>query len=167
MKDPKTLLSVPRDGKTMGEISLKGNILLKGYFKDEKQTSRVFRNGWLLTEDVAVVHPDGYLEIKDQLKDVIISGGENISNVEPENVLYRHPRVFEAAVVAMPNPRRGESPCAFITIRPNPTGRTNDVSKKEIMVYCRRNLPTSWHPIGLNFCLSYLRLPQEKSKSFN
>lgn len=151
VKDPKTLQSVPCDGKTMGEIALRGSSLMKGYFRDEEATSRVFRNDWLLTGDAAVVHPDGYLEIKDRLKDVIISGGENISSVELENVLYKHPRVLEAAVVAMPHPRWGETPCAFIAIRPNSTGRKDDVNESEIMAYCRRHLPHFMVPKRVEF----------------
>ncbi|KAJ6369527.1 hypothetical protein OIU76_027875 [Salix suchowensis] len=116
VKDLDTMASVPRDGKTMGEIVLRGSSIMKGYFKDPEATSKAFRNGWFATGDVGVVHPDGYLEIKDRSKDVIISGGENISSVELESVLYRHPRVLEAAVVAIPHPKWGESPCAFISV---------------------------------------------------
>ncbi|KAL0423651.1 UNVERIFIED_CONTAM: putative acyl-activating enzyme 12, peroxisomal [Sesamum radiatum] len=109
VKDPETMESVSRDGKTMGEIVLRGSSIMKGYLKDEKATAKAFRNGWFFTGDVGVVHPDGYLEIKDRSKDVIISGGENISSVEVEAALYKHPSVVEAAVVAMPHPKWGRA----------------------------------------------------------
>lgn len=137
VKDLKTMRSVPRDGKAMGEIVLRGSSIMKGYFKDPKTTSEVFKNGWFLTGDVGVVHPDGYLEIKDRSKDVIISGGENISSVEVESVLYRHPKILEAAVVAMPHPRWGESPCAFVAVK---GGSGEDSSEAEIVSYCRKNM---------------------------
>src|ERR1051325_844406 len=114
--------SVPHDCHTTGEIVLRGSSLMKGYFKDPVATAAAFKNGWFLTGDVGVIYPDGYLEIKDRSKDVIISGGENISSVEVETVLYRHPLVVEAAVVAMPHIRWGESPCAFVVVRDN-TGK--------------------------------------------
>ncbi|KAL0423653.1 UNVERIFIED_CONTAM: Butyrate--CoA ligase AAE11, peroxisomal [Sesamum radiatum] len=136
VKDPKTMESVSRDGKTMGEIVLRGSSIMKGYLKDEKATAKAFRNGWFFTGDVGVVHPDGYLEIKDRSKDVIISGGENISSVEVEAALYKHPSVVEAAVVAMPHPKWGESPCAFVTLR-----NAAAVEEAEIIQHCRRNLP--------------------------
>ena len=141
VKNPDTMRSVPRDGKSMGEIVLRGSSIMKGYFKDPAATSKAFKNGWFFTGDVGVVHPDGYLEIKDRSKDVIISGGENISSVEVESVLYRHPRVLEAAVVAMPHPKWGESPCAFITINKNQSGRNSEVTEDDIIQYCRKNLP--------------------------
>lgn len=151
VKDLKTMASVPYDGKTMGEIVLRGSSIMKGYFKDQKATSKAFKDGWFLTGDVGVVHPDGYLEIKDRSKDVIISGGENISSVELESVLYKHPRVLEAAVVAMPHPRWGESPCAFISIRKNCSGKTQDVTEAEIISYCRKNLPRFMIPKKVEF----------------
>ncbi|KAE8660819.1 Benzoate--CoA ligase, peroxisomal [Hibiscus syriacus] len=109
VKDMETMASVPHDGKTIGEIVLRGSSIMKGYLKDEEATSKAFKDGWFFTGDVGVIHPDGYLEIKDRSKDVIISGGENISSVELESVLYKHPRVLEAAVVAMPHPRWGRA----------------------------------------------------------
>ncbi|XP_065850663.1 trans-cinnamate:CoA ligase, peroxisomal-like [Euphorbia lathyris] len=138
VKNLDTMVSVPRDGKSMGEIVLKGSSLMKGYFKDQKATLKAFKNGWFATGDVGVIHPDGYLEIKDRSKDVIISGGENISSVELESVLYRHPRILEAAVVAMPHPVWGESPCAFVAVKNN-TG--DDVTEDDIVAYCRKNVP--------------------------
>ncbi|XP_050230466.1 trans-cinnamate:CoA ligase, peroxisomal-like [Mercurialis annua] len=141
VKDLKTMRSVPRDGVTMGEIVLRGSSIMKGYFKDPKATAAAFRNGWFATGDVGVIHPDGYLEIKDRSKDVIISGGENISSVELESVLYGHPRILEAAVVAMPHPTWGESPCAFVALKQNSHEQTGDVKEDEILAYCRKNLP--------------------------
>lgn len=136
VKDLDTMKSVPHDGQTTGEIVLRGSSIMKGYFKDPAATAAAFKNGWFLTGDVGVIHPDGYLEIKDRSKDVIISGGENISSVELETVLYRHPRVAEAAVVAMPHPRWGESPCAFVAVH----GGDGRVSEMEIIAFCRKNL---------------------------
>ncbi|PSS00263.1 Butyrate--CoA ligase AAE11, peroxisomal like [Actinidia chinensis var. chinensis] len=137
VKDLKTMQSVPRDGKTMGEIVLRGSSIMKGYFKDENATAKAFHQGWYATGDVGVVHPDGYMEIKDRSKDVIISGGENISSVEVEAALYRHPSVLLAAVVAMPHPRWGESPCAFVTLKKNLTAT---VTEADIISHCRKNL---------------------------
>lgn len=140
VKDKDTMISVPHDGETVGEIVLRGSSIMKGYLKDQKANSEAFRNGWFLTGDVGVIHPDGYLEIKDRSKDVIISGGENISSVEVESVLYGYPRVLEAAVVAMPHPKWGESPCAFIAVKKNAAGKNDDVKDSEIISYCRKNL---------------------------
>lgn len=151
VKDVKTMASVPHDGKAMGEIVLRGSSIMKGYFKDQNATSKAFKDGWFLTGDVGVVHPDGYMEIKDRSKDVIISGGENISSVELESVLYKHPRVLEAAVVAMPHPRWGESPCAFIAIKKNSAGKTQKLSEAEIISYCRKNLSHFMIPKKVEF----------------
>lgn len=137
VKDPETMVSVARDGLTMGEIVLRGSSIMKGYFKDPTATSEAFKGGWFHTGDVGVVHPDGYIEIKDRSKDVIISGGENISSVEVETVLYNHPMVSEAAVVAMPHQRWGETPCAFVTLRKE-TGV--DVKEEEIISHCWKNM---------------------------
>ncbi|GMY12784.1 butyrate--CoA ligase AAE11, peroxisomal-like [Fagus crenata] len=151
VKDVKTMASVPHDGKAMGEIVLRGSSIMKGYFKDQNATSKAFKDGWFFTGDVGVVHPDGYMEIKDRSKDVIISGGENISSVELESVLYKHPRVLEAAVVAMPHPRWGESPCAFIAIKKNSAGKTQKLSEAEIISYCRKNLSHFMIPKKVEF----------------
>ncbi|XP_057492360.1 trans-cinnamate:CoA ligase, peroxisomal-like [Actinidia eriantha] len=137
VKDLKTMQSVPRDGKTIGEIVLRGSSIMKGYFKDENATAKAFHQGWYATGDVGVVHPDGYMEIKDRSKDVIISGGENISSVEVEAALYRHPSVLLAAVVAMPHPRWGESPCAFVTLQKNLAAA---VTEADIISHCRKHL---------------------------
>ncbi|KAJ4972741.1 hypothetical protein NE237_005915 [Protea cynaroides] len=137
-----TMTSVPRDGKSVGEIVLRGSSIMKGYFKDPENTAKAFKDGWFLTGDVGVIHPDGYLEIKDRSKDVIISGGENISSVEVESVLYKHPRVLEAAVVAMPHTFYGETPCAFITLKKGENEeKAGEVKEGEIISYCRKNLP--------------------------
>lgn len=143
VKNLETMESVVRDGKTMGEIMLKGSGIMMGYFKDKEATAKAFGDGWFRTGDVGVIHKDGYLEIKDRSKDVIISGGENISSVEVENVLYSHPKVLEAAVVAMPHPKWGESPCAFVALRKNEEEKSDFccVTEDEIITYCRKNLP--------------------------
>ncbi|KAJ6752721.1 BUTYRATE--COA LIGASE AAE11 PEROXISOMAL [Salix koriyanagi] len=168
VKDLDTMASVPRDGKTMGEIVLRGSGIMKGYFKDPEATSKAFRNGWFATGDIAVIHPDGYLEIKDRSKDVIISGGENISSVELESVLYRHPRVLEAAVVAMPHPKWGESPCAFISVKKNYNGDTNDIAKEsdEIIAYCRKNLPRFMAPKRVEFMAELPKTSTGKIQKF-
>ncbi|XP_077246367.1 trans-cinnamate:CoA ligase, peroxisomal-like [Tasmannia lanceolata] len=145
VKDLNTMESVPRDGRSVGEIVLRGSSVMKGYYKDPMATSDAFKAGWFRTGDVGVIHPDGYVEIKDRSKDVIISGGENISSVEVETVLYGHPMVLEAAVVAMPHQHWGESPCAFVTLKKNPTKEskmgTTIVKEGDIISYCRDNLP--------------------------
>jgi len=116
--DPESMQPVPRDGRTMGEIMLRGNTVMKGYLKNPGATGAAFRGGWFHSGDLAVWHPDGYVEIKDRSKDIIISGGENISSLEVEEHLYRHPAVMEAAVVARPDTTWGETPCAFVTLKP-------------------------------------------------
>lgn len=158
VKNKETMESVPHDGKTMGEIVLRGSSIMKGYYKDPKETLKSFQNGWFWTGDVGVVHPDGYLEIKDRSKDVIISGGENISSVEVENMLHGHPKVMEAAVVAMPHPRWGESPCAFVALRSNAEG----ITESEIIAYCRKNLPHFMVPKKVEFLPQLPRNPTGK-----
>ena len=134
--DPVTMAPVPRDGRTMGEIMLRGNTVMKGYLLNPTATDDAFRGGWFHTGDLAVWHPDGYVEIKDRSKDIIISGGENISSVEVEDVLYRHPGVMEAAVVARPDEKWGETPCAFVDLKPAATA----VSEDELIAWCRDHL---------------------------
>jgi fatty-acyl-CoA synthase len=134
--DPATMKPVPRDGVTMGEIFFRGNITMKGYLKNAKATAEAFEGGWFHTGDLAVMYPDGYLKIKDRSKDIIISGGENISTIEVEDVLYRHPQVLEAAVVARPDEKWGETPCAFVTLKTGATG----VSEPDIIAFCRERL---------------------------
>ena len=125
--DPETLRPVPRDGGTMGEIMLRGNTVMKGYLKNPAATGAAFREGWFHTGDLAVWHPDGYVEIRDRSKDIIISGGENISSLEVEEHLYRHPAVMEAAVVARPDATWGETPCAFVTLKPGAAATAEEI----------------------------------------
>ncbi len=134
--DPQTHRPVPRDGATLGEVMLRGNTIMKGYLKNERATQEAFREGWYHTGDLAVWHPDGYIEVKDRSKDVIISGGENISSLEVEECLYRHPKVMEAAVVARPDEKWGETPCAFVVAKPG----AGDVSAEDILAWCREHL---------------------------
>jgi fatty-acyl-CoA synthase len=133
--DPDTMTAVPRDGRSLGEIMLRGNTVMKGYLKNPAATEQAFAGGWFHTGDLAVCHPDGCIEVKDRSKDVIISGGENISSLEVEEALYRHPKVLEAAVVARPDPKWGESPCAFVTLR---DGESAEAA--EIIAFCRDKL---------------------------
>jgi fatty-acyl-CoA synthase len=133
--DPQTMRQVPADGETMGEIMFRGNITMKGYLKNPKATQEAFAGGWFHSGDLAVLQPDGYIKIKDRAKDIIISGGENISSIEVEDVLYRHPAVLAAAVVAKPDPKWGETPCAFVELKPGAT-----VTAEEIIEHCRASL---------------------------
>ncbi|XP_054798008.1 2-methylpropanoate--CoA ligase CCL4-like [Prosopis cineraria] len=130
--------SVKRDGSTLGEVVIRGGCVMLGYLKDPDANSKCFKNGWFYTGDVGVMHPDGYLEIKDRSKDVIISGGENLSSVEVESVLYSNPAVNEAAVVARPDEFWGETPCAFVSLR---EGLEKKPTEKEVMEYCRERMP--------------------------
>jgi fatty-acyl-CoA synthase len=134
--DPQTLQPVASDGMTMGEIFMRGNTVMKGYLKNPDATREAFLGGWFHTGDLAVRHPDGYIEIKDRLKDIIISGGENISTIELESVLYRHPAVLEAAVVARPDEKWGETPCAFITLKEGCAVTRED----DIIGFCREQM---------------------------
>ena len=133
--DPETMQPTPRDGKTMGEIMFRGNVVMKGYLKNPKATKEALAGGWFHSGDLAVMHPDGYIEIRDRSKDIIISGGENISTIEVEGVLYQHPAVMEAAVVARPDAKWGETPCAFVTLKPGKSATAED-----IIGFCRQNL---------------------------
>ena len=133
--DAETGRPVRMDGKTQGEIAIRGNTVMKGYYKDPDATAKAFEDGWFWSGDAAVVHPDGYMQIRDRLKDVIISGGENISSVEVEAVLFRHPAVQMAAVVAMPDEKWGEVPCAFVELRPGARATADDIIK-----FCREHL---------------------------
>ncbi len=133
--DPKTMQPVPRDGETMGEIMFRGNIAMKGYLKNEKATQEAFAGGWFHTGDLAVAYPDGYVKIRDRSKDVIISGGENISSIEVEDVIYSHPAVLACAVVATPDPKWGETPCAFVELKAGST-----VTEAELIAHCRAAL---------------------------
>jgi fatty-acyl-CoA synthase len=134
--DPETMNPMPPDGVGLGEIMLRGNTVMKGYLKNPTATEEAFRGGWYHTGDLAVQHEDGYVEVKDRAKDIIISGGENISSLEVEEALYRHPAVMEAAVVAMPDAKWGERPCAFVTLKPGAA----EPPEAEIIAWCRQHL---------------------------
>ncbi|USG62396.1 acyl-CoA synthetase [Sneathiella marina] len=133
--DPETMTPVPWDGQTMGEVMLRGNLIMKGYLKNAKTTDASFESGWFHSGDLGVIHEDGYIELRDRSKDIIISGGENISTIEVENVLYKHPEILEAAVVARPDEKWGETPCAFVTPRDG-----KSPTSSEIIAFCRDNL---------------------------
>ena len=133
--DPETMQPVPHDGETMGEIMFRGNIAMKGYLKNPAATDEAFRGGWFHSGDLAVQYPDGYIKIKDRSKDIIISGGENISSIEVEDVLYRHPDVLAAAVVAKPHPKWGETPCAFVELKAGASATPED-----IVAHCKKHL---------------------------
>lgn len=133
--NPETMEPVPRDGKTMGEIMFRGNITMKGYLKNPKASADAFAGGWFHTGDLAVIYPDGYIKIRDRSKDIIISGGENISSIEVEDALYRHPAVMACGVVAAPDPKWGETPCAFVELR---TGES--ATEEDIIAHCRAHL---------------------------
>ena len=133
--NPETMELVPRDGKTMGEIMFRGNITMKGYLKNPKASADAFAGGWFHTGDLAVIYPDGYIKIRDRSKDIIISGGENISSIEVEDALYRHPAVMACGVVAAPDPKWGETPCAFVELR---TGES--ATEADIIAHCRAHL---------------------------
>jgi fatty-acyl-CoA synthase len=136
VRDSETMELVPEDGETIGEIMFQSNTVMRGYLKNPDATADAFRGGWYHTGDLAVQHDDGYIEIKDRAKDIIISGGENISSLEVEEVLYRHPDIMEAAVVAAPHERWGETPCAFVSLKPG--GRA--LTEATVIAYCRDNL---------------------------
>jgi fatty-acyl-CoA synthase len=133
--DPQTMVPVRRDGETMGEVMMRGNVVMRGYLKNKTSTDAAFRGGWFHTGDLGVIHPDGYIQLKDRSKDIIISGGENISSIEVEDALYRHPAVQAAAVVAKPDERWGETPCAFVELKPGA-----QVTAEEIIAHCKANL---------------------------
>jgi len=133
--DPITMTEVPRDGTTMGEVMFRGNLVMKGYLKNPTTTREAFENGWFHSGDLAVLHEDGYVELRDRSKDIIISGGENISTIEVEGVLIEHPAVANAAVVAKPDEKWGETPCAFVVLKPGATA-----SAEELIAHCRANL---------------------------
>lgn len=142
--NPKTMVKVPRDGKTIGEVMFRGVAIMKGYWNDEKATEAAFEGGWFHTGDLGVMYPDGYIQLKDRSKDIIISGGENISSIEVESTLYSHPQVLEAAVVARPDEHWGESPCAFVHV-------TGNVSAESLIAHCQRRLPRFMVPRSVVF----------------
>ena len=145
--DPENMKPVPKDAKTIGEIMIKGNIVMKGYFRDKDATDKAMSHGWFHSGDLAVVNPDGYIKIKDRSKDIIISGGENISSIEIENTLSKHPSVSIAAVVAKPDEKWGEVPCAFIE-----KVKDKEVSEKELIDFCRETLAGFKIPKKVEFC---------------
>jgi fatty-acyl-CoA synthase len=133
--DPETMTPVPRDGETLGEVMMRGNVVMKGYLKNKPSTDKAFEGGWFHTGDLGVIHPDGYVQLKDRSKDIIISGGENISSIEVEDALYKHPGVQAAAVVAKPDDKWGETPCAFVELKPGATATADD-----LIAWCKKNL---------------------------
>jgi fatty-acyl-CoA synthase len=133
--DPETLQPVPADGKTLGEVMFRGNVVMKGYLKNPAGTAKAFEGGWFHSGDLGVKYPDGYVQLKDRSKDIIISGGENISSIEVEDALYKHPAIQAAAVVAMPDEKWGETPCAFVELKPD-----RSVSPEDIVAWCREHL---------------------------
>jgi fatty-acyl-CoA synthase len=145
--DPETMKEVPHDGKTIGEIMIRGNVVMKGYFKDKDATDKAMSGGWFHTGDLAVMHPDGYVKIQDRSKDIIISGGENISSIEIENTLAKHPSVSIAAVVAKPDDKWGEVPCAFIEMV-----QDKPVTEKELIDFCKETLAGFKVPKKVVFC---------------
>jgi len=145
--DPETMKPVPRDGKTMGEIMIRGNVIMKGYYKDKEATDKAMKGGWFHSGDLAVIFPDGYVKIQDRSKDIIITGGENVSSIEIENTLSKHPSVSIAAVVAKPDEKWGEVPCAFIeTVKDKP------VTEKELIDFCKETLAKFKVPKKIEFC---------------
>ena len=147
VRDPSTMEEVPSDGETMGEIMFRGNIAMKGYLKNATATQEAFAGGWFHTGDLAVCYPDGYLKIKDRSKDIIISGGENISSIEVEDVMYRHPAVLAVAVVAKPDERWGETPCAFVELKDGA-----QVTAQDLIDHCKRHLAGFKVPRAIEFC---------------
>jgi fatty-acyl-CoA synthase len=145
--DPETMTPIPKDGKTMGEIMIRGNIVMKGYYKDKEATEKSMAGGWFHSGDLAVTHPDGYIKIQDRSKDIIISGGENISSIEIENAIAKHPSVSLAAVVAKPDEKWGETPCAFVELI-----KDKPATEKEIIDFCRETLAGFKLPKSVIFC---------------
>jgi fatty-acyl-CoA synthase len=132
---PDTMVPVPRDGETMGEVMFRGNVVMKGYLKNKPATDKAFEGGWFHSGDLGVRYPDGYIQLKDRSKDIIISGGENISSIELEDALFKHPAVQAAAVVAKPDDKWGETPCAFVELKPGATATPD-----ELVAWCRKHL---------------------------
>jgi fatty-acyl-CoA synthase len=133
--DPESMRPVPRDGETLGEVMFRGNVVMKGYLKNKTATAKEFSGGWFHSGDLGVMHPDGYIQLKDRSKDIIISGGENISSIEVEDALYKHPAVQVVAVVAKPDDKWGETPCAFVELKPGVSA-----TAEELIAWCRKHL---------------------------
>ena len=140
------LAPVPADASVMGEVVVRGNTVMKGYYRDPEATARAFAGGWFHTGDLAVLHPDGYMELRDRAKDVIISGGENISTIEVEQVVVAHPAVLECAVVAIPDEKWGERPKAFVTLKPGAPA-----TESEIVDFCRNRIAHFKCPVAVEF----------------
>ena len=145
--DPETMEPVPADGQTIGEVMFRGNVVMKGYLKNSEATEEAFAGGWFHSGDLGVLHPDGYIQLKDRSKDIIISGGENISSIEVEEVLYKHPDVQSAAVVARPDEKWGETPCAFVEIKAD-----SKVTEADLIAFCRQHLANFKAPRTVVFC---------------
>jgi fatty-acyl-CoA synthase len=135
VRDPETMEPVPADGSTIGEVMMRGNVVMRGYLKNPASTQAAFAGGWFRTGDLGVKHPDGYIQLKDRSKDIIISGGENISSIEVEDALFKHPAVAAAAVVAKPDAKWGETPCAFVELKPG-----SEAEADELIAWCRERL---------------------------
>ena len=133
--DPETMQPVPADGATLGEVMFRGNVVMKGYLKNKKSTDAAFAGGWFHSGDLGVKYADGYIQLKDRSKDIIISGGENISSIEVEDALFKHPAVAQAAVVARPDDKWGETPCAFVELKPGASA-----TEEELIDWCRGKL---------------------------
>ena len=146
VRDPTTMEPVPRDGETLGEVMFRGNVVMKGYLKNKSATTAAFAGGWFHSGDLGVIHPDGYIQLKDRSKDIIISGGENISSIEVEDALYKHPAVQVAAVVAKPDEKWGETPCAFVELKPGTTA-----TAEELIAWCRDHLASYKCPRSIVF----------------
>lgn len=145
--NPETMEPVPADGQTIGEVMFRGNVVMKGYLKNTEATDEAFKGGWFHSGDLGVMHPDGYIQLKDRSKDIIISGGENISSIEVEDVLYKHPDVQAAAVVARPDEKWGETPCAFVELKSG-----SDTTETDLMAFCKEHLASFKSPKTIVFC---------------
>ena len=143
--DPETMTEVPADSKTMGEVMIRGNIVMKGYLNNEKATREAFKGGWFHTGDLGVKHANGRVELKDRSKDIIISGGENISSIEVENILLTHPTIGEVAVIAMPDEKWGEVPCAFVVLRPS-VGPSEALTAGELLLWAKTKMASFQTP---------------------
>src|SRR6202042_1126781 len=143
---PDTMRPVPRDGETLGEVMFRGNVVMKGYLKNQESTEKAFAGGWFHSGDLGVIPPDGYIQLKDRSKDIIISGGENISSIEVEDALYKHPAVAAVGVVAKPDEKWGETPCAFVELKPGAGATT-----AELLAWCREHLASYKCPRHLVF----------------
>ena len=155
--DPETMRSVPHDGETLGEVMFRGNVVMKGYFRNRRATEEAFAGGWFHSGDLGVIHPDGYLQLKDRSKDIIISGGENISSVEVESALYKHPKIMEAAVIGLPDPKFGEGVCAVVVPREG-----ERISEQEVVDYCKEHLASFKKPRKVIFADALPRNPSGK-----